>query len=124
MRSLFLMDDQATQLTKKEKILYALIVLFIFTFYLPKVPVINNIVIGVFSLFWFFYNSFAEKLNLLRRRKEVILMVLFYVQHIISALLSNDQQEGFSWVIIRLPLLVFPVTLGLMYISQPLKERI
>jgi O-antigen ligase len=124
MRSLFLMDDQATQLTKKEKILYALIVLFIITFYLPGIPVVNNIVIGGIALFWFFYNSFSEKLNLLRRRKEVILMVLFYVQHIISALLSNNQQEGFSWVIIRLPLLAFPVTIGLMYISQPLKERI
>ena len=124
MRSLFLMDDQATQLTKKEKILYALIVLFIITFYLPRVPAINNIVIGGMSLFCFFFNSFREKLSLLRRRKEIILMVLFYVQHIISAFLSNNQQEGFSWVVMRLPLLAFPITIGLIYIRQPLKEGI
>lgn len=124
MRSLFLMDDQASQLTKKEKILYALIVLFIITFYLPRVPAINNIVIGGMSLLCFFFNSFREKLSLLRRRKEIILMVLFYVQHIISAFLSNNRQEGFSWVVMRLPLLAFPITIGLIYIRQPLKERI
>lgn len=124
MRSLFLMDDQAALLTGKEKILYASIGLFLLTFFLPHMVVVNNIIIGIFAFFTFFYSSFREKAALLKQRKEIILMVLFYLQHIISSLCSHDQAEGFSWTVIRMPLLVFPVTLGVLYIRQEVKERI
>jgi O-antigen ligase len=124
MRSLFLMDDQAALLNRKEKILYGLVVLFIVTFYMPHMPVVNNIAVALISLFWFFYNSFRDKLNLAKQRKEVILMVLFYLQHIISTIFSHNRQEGISWTTIRLPLLVFPVTIGLMYIRGEVKERL
>jgi O-antigen ligase len=124
MRSLFLMDDQAGLLTVKDKILYILVVIFIITFYPDHNEVVNNVAVGLIALYSFFYNSFSEKLYLLRRRKEIVAMVLFYLLHIVSALVSKDVAEGFSWVVIRLPLMAFPVTLGLMYIKQALRERI
>ncbi|HUP13659.1 MAG TPA: O-antigen ligase family protein, partial [Niastella sp.] len=70
------------------------------------------------------YNSFREKFLLLRKRKEVVAIVLFYLLHIISSLLSDDVSEGFSWVLIRMPLFVLPVSLGLVYLKKALKERI
>ena len=125
MRSLFLMDDQAGLLTVKDKILYGLVVMFLITFYPDHMVVVNNIVVGLLSIYSvFFYNSFREKYELLRRRKEIIGMVLFYLLHIVSMFLSKDRAEGFSWVVIRLPLLAFPIILGLLYIEQALKERI
>jgi len=124
MRFLFLMDSKSGLLSVKDKILYTLIVIFFITFYLPYWPAINNIVIGCIALFSFFYNSFREKFDLLAKRKELILMILFYLVHIISSFLSHDQHEGFSWTTMRMPLLVFPIIIGLLYIGQELKERI
>ena len=125
MRSLFLMDDQAGFLTVKDKILYVLVVMFLISFYPDHMAVVNNIVIGLISIYSvFIYNSFREKYELLRQRKEIIGMVLFYLLHVVSMFLSKDRAEGFSWVVIRLPLLAFPVIFGLLYIKQALKERI
>lgn len=125
MRSLFLKDAQAGLLTVKDKILYVLIVMFIVSFYPDHMVVVNNIVLALLSSYCFFlYSSFREKLNLLRKRKEVAVMLAFYILHIVSAFLSNDQAEGFSWVVIRMPLFVFPISMGLVYIKQELKERV
>jgi O-antigen ligase len=125
MRSLFLLDDQAGLLTVKDKILYALVGIFLISFFPDHMIVVNNVVLILLCTYCFFiYNSFREKFNLLRKRKEVAAMVLFYLLHIVSSLLSNDVQEGFSWVLIRMPLFVFPVSLGLVFVKQALKERI
>lgn len=125
MRSLLLMDDKAGLLTIKDKILYILVIIFLVTFYPPRIPVLNVVAVVLLSLYCFFvYNSFGEKISLLRRRKEVAAMAIFYLLHIVSSFFSKDQAEGFSWVVIRMPLFVFPVSLGLVYIKQTLKERI
>lgn len=125
MRSLFLMDDQAGLLSVKDKILYVLVGIFFITFFPAHMVVVNNIAVILLSVYCFFvYQSFREKLEALRRRREVAVMALFYLLHIVSALLSDDQAEGFSWTVIRMPLFVFPVSIGLVYIKQVLKERI
>jgi O-antigen ligase len=125
MRSLFLKDDQAGLLTVKDKILYVLVVIFLITFYAPKISAINVVAVVLLALYSFFlFSSFREKKYLLLRRKEVVAMALFYVLHIVSSIFSNNRAEGFSWVVIRMPLFVFPVSLGLVYIKQALKERI
>lgn len=125
MRSLFLMDDQAGLLTVKDKILYVLLGIFLISFYPDHMTVVNNVVLILLSIYCFFiYNSFREKFYLLRKRKEVVAMVLFYLMHISSSLLSNNVPEGFSWVVMRMPLFVFPVSLGLVYLKKELKERI
>jgi len=124
MRSLFLLDDKAGVLNLKEKILYVLVVLFFATLYMPHIVTIPNIILGLIALLSFFYNSWREKARLLRQRTEVILIILFYLVHIVSAFLSKNRTEGFTDLGMRLPLLAFPVIFGWMYIRQALKERI
>lgn len=125
MRSLFLMDDQAGSLTVKDKILYVLVIIFFITFYAPYMPAINVVAVVLLAAYPFFlYNSFREKYYLLVRRKEVVAMAAFYILHIVSSFFSKNEAEGFSWTVIRMPLFVFPVSLGLVYIRQELKERI
>jgi O-antigen ligase len=125
MRSLFLMDDQAGLLTIKDKILYVLVAIFLITFYPGHIPSVNVVALCLLSAYCFFiYNSFREKLQLMRRRPEVIAMVLFYALHIISAFLSKNQEEGFSWAVVRMPLFAFPASMGLVFIKQALKERV
>jgi len=125
MRSLFLLDEQAGLLTLKDKLLYVLMVIFFATFYPSHIPSVNVVAVVILSLYCLFiYGSFRENLSLLRQRKEVIAMAAFYLLHIVSSLCSKNVGEGFSWTVIRMPLFVFPVSLGCVYIKQALKERI
>ena len=61
---------------------------------------------------------------MLKQRKELLIILLFFLLNIVSAFLSENQKEGISWVGLRLNLVVIPLTLGTVYIKQALKERI
>lgn len=125
MRSLFLLDGQAGLLTVKDKLLYVLVVIFFVTFYPAHIPSVNVVAVVILSLYSFFiYGSFREKRQLLRQRKEVVAMAAFYLLHIVSSLCSKNVAEGFSWTVMRMPLFVFPVSMGFIYIKRMLKERI
>jgi O-antigen ligase len=111
--------------TGKERILYLLVFVFFLTLYFPFSPVVNNICIGLlFSYSFFFYNSFAEKLQLLKRRKSVIAMLLFYLLHVAGFFFSANRQEARALLEMRSPLLLFPLSLGTIVISRQLKIRL
>ena len=124
MRSILLLDPEAKIFSIKEKALYFLFAAFFISLALPDMPVVQNVVIGGIILLSLFYNSFSEKGRLLKERKEILLMILFYVLHLISAFFSANRQEAVTMLALRLPLLVFPLTIGLLYIREGLKERI
>jgi hypothetical protein len=86
MRSLVLADPRGMTFSRNEKILYFLITAFFISLFLPGMPVINNIFTGAILLHSFFYNTFAAKKQLLRQRKAILFMLLFFLLHIISAL--------------------------------------
>ncbi|WEK37588.1 MAG: O-antigen ligase family protein [Candidatus Pseudobacter hemicellulosilyticus] len=124
MRTLFLKDETGTDFSRKEKMLYVLIAGFFISFYLRSHPVINNSVIGLLFIFSFYYNGLREKVRLLWQRKAVLLMLLFFLLHLISSLFSSNKQEALDMLALRSPLLLFPVSLGLIVISGKLKDRI
>src|SRR5258708_25982264 len=124
MRSILLLDPIGKTFAIKEKILYFGVAAFFISLLLPDMPVINNIVTGAIILNCFLYNPFAEKKQLLWKRKEIFFMILFYGLHIVSALISADRQEGMEMLVLRVPLLVFPLSIGLIVIREELKDRI
>jgi O-antigen ligase len=124
MQSLFLLDPKAGAFALKEKIFYFLVVVFFITLFLPDMPVLNNITVGAILLHSFFFNSLAEKRRLIRQRREISFMLLFYLFQIASALLSANKQEGLNMLVLRLPLLLFPLAIGLLEIRPALKDRI
>jgi O-antigen ligase len=124
MRSILLLDPAAKIFSLREKALYFSIVAFFCTLVLPDMPVVNNIIIGGLVLVSLLYNPFSEKVRLLKQRKEILFMILFYLLHIISAFFSHNRQEALVMLALRVPLLVFPVSLGLLYIREELKDRI
>jgi O-antigen ligase len=87
-------------------------------------PVVNNLLIAAIFAYCLFYNTPAEKWRLLRSRPAIILMLLFFLLQIISAAASTNRQEGLSMLALRSPLLVLPLSLGLITIRQALKLRI
>jgi O-antigen ligase len=124
MRSILLLDPTAKIFSLKEKTLYFLIAAFFISLFLPDMPVINNAVIGGIILLSLFYNPFPEKGRFLKERKEVLLMVIFYLLHLLSALFSVNKHEALVMLAMRVPLLIFPLTIGLLYIREELKDRI
>jgi len=124
MRSLFLLDLEGRDFTRNEKILYFLLMGFFITLYLPRMPVINNIFIGLIFVHSFFYNDRAEKKKLLKERRALVFMLVFFGLHILSAIFSSNRQEAVNMLGLRSPLLLFPLSLGLLYIRKELKFRI
>ena len=108
----------------KEKVLYGLTAGFFITLLLPDAPVINNIFTGGLFVFSWFYGRPSEKWRMLGQRKEIVFMLLFYLLHIVSAFLSHNRQEAFTMLVLRLPLLVFPLSWGLLFVRAAVKDRI
>src|SRR5450432_636040 len=124
MRSILLLDLEGKDFTRNEKILYFLLAGFFITLYLPRMPVVNNLFIAGIFVHCFFFNSWAEKKQLLQERKELFFIFAFFGFHILSAIFSTNRQEGLSMLGMRIPLLLFPLSLGLIYIHAALKYRI
>ena len=124
MRSLLLLDPAARIFSLRERLLYFGIAAFFISLFLPDMPVINNVTIGGLFLVSLIYNPFAEKVQLLRQRKEIALMILFFVWHIVSGIISHNHREALVMLALRLPLLVFPLSIGLIFIRGELKDRI
>ncbi|HVU55834.1 MAG TPA: O-antigen ligase family protein [Puia sp.] len=124
MKALLLLDFTGKVFSRKEKILYWLLSAFFVSLFLPEMPVVNNTLIIAIALDCCFFNSWSEKARLLRRRKEMLFMILFYLLQVVSALLSANKDEAMVMLVRRLPLLVFPLFIGLLYIREELKDRI
>jgi O-antigen ligase len=123
MNAFFLLDQTGKTFAKKEKLLYFLLAALVVSFFLPDMPVVGNIFIGAIMFHSFFYNSWAEKKQLLLQRKGIFLMLIFFLFNIVSAFISANLQEGMSMLVLRLPLLIFPLCIGLIYIREELKDR-
>ncbi len=121
---LFSFSISGNEFSQKENILYFLLTGFFITLYLPGMPVVNNLFIGLIFIFSFAYNTLTDKIRLLKQRPAIILMILFYLLLVISALVSQNQHEGWQILGMRSPLILFPVAIGTLTIRSKLKDRI
>lgn len=124
MKTLFLSDAMAAAFTKKERTFYFLLLFFFFALYMPGVDWLYNVGMWLIFVGSFFYNTPREKWEILKKRKAVLLLIVFFLLNFASGLLSHNSKEGISWIGIRISFLVFPVAIGSVFISQLLKERI
>jgi len=97
------------EMTRKEKILFILILFFLSTLFVPWILLINVIAASLLGLFAFVFNSWKEKWLTFKERKHIRWMFLFFIMIIISVLLSSNFEKGFRYLDPRLPLLYFPV---------------
>lgn len=108
----------------RDRIFFILTALFLITLFIPHIQAVNSICIGAMFVYSFFVNTLREKWALLKERKAVQLMLAFFLLHIISACFSNNSKEGWELVVLRLPLLLFPATFGLIVVGEHLKRRL
>jgi len=128
------------KMNKKEKILFVLILFFLTTLFLPWLKLANifaAIFLGVYS---FFFNSFGEnslrirkenlsgafkeKWQLLKERKYLSWMFLFFIMVVASVLLSSNFHKGLRYLDPRLPLAYFPMSIGLLQLKKEFKDKI
>lgn len=110
--------------TIKEDILTILVILFFVTFFFPLYPVVCNLFIGAIFVFSFFFNSLREKWALLKDRKAVFFICAYYLLQVVSAFLSANKDEAFTMLGMRVPLILFPIALGTIYIRPALFNRL
>ena len=69
-------------------------------------------------------DSFNQKWRLLKERKYLLWMFLFFIMVVISVFLSSNFHKGLRYMDPRLPLAYFPLSVGLLQLKKEFKEKI
>lgn len=109
--------------TLKEHLLLAGLTAFFISLFLPDMPVVGNILVALLFIHCFFYDSIAHRLQYLRSRPMLLLLLLFYAMQLISAALSANHHEAIKLIVRRCPLAVFPLSIGSIFIPARLYRR-
>ena len=111
-------------MTNKEKILFALILGFLTTLFFPRFRLLDILAVMLLVLYPFFFNSWKEKWQLLKKRKHLLWMFAFFIMVAISVLLSANFHKGLRYLDPRLPLLYFPASIGLLELRKGFREKV
>jgi len=109
---------------RKDRWLSTLLLLFTASFFISFLVPLKFFILGLLVLYTLFHNSWSEKLTLLKDRKYLWFMLAFFAFIILSLLLSTNREAGLRSLQLRLPLLLFPLSLGLVKLSKPGKDKI
>lgn len=124
MRMVDYICENTFTMTKKEKILFILVLFFLTTLFLPWLKMVNVFAASILCLYAFFFNSWKEKRQVFKKRKYLLWMFIFFVMVVISVLLSSNFQRGLRYLDPRLPLIYFPLTVGLLELRKEFKEKL
>ena len=109
---------------RKEKILFGLILFFLFTLFFPR-PVIVTILAPVALIVCaLFFSSAKEKWALLKQRRYLQVMLLFFAVVLVSVFLSSDSAKAFKFLDSRLALFYLPLTIGTLHLSREYRNKI
>jgi O-antigen ligase len=111
-------------MTKKEKLLYILILFFLATLFLPWLPVLSVLAAAALVVCGLAFSRVSEKKELFRQRKHLWGMLLFFAMIITSVLLSENFDKGLRYLDPRLPLLFFPVSIGTLALKREFRDKV
>lgn len=107
----------------RHKLFLAAVYLFTAALFFPSLQFLNFITTAILVISALSFNSFSEKLIILKQRKVLWWMLLFISLIFISISLSTNKHSAFRYLDSRLPLLYFPLSLGLISISKELRKK-
>lgn len=108
----------------RQKLFLLAIYFFMIFLFFPSLQALNFFSTVFLVITALSQNSLKEKLALLRERKFIIGMLFFFFLIFISVLLSNNRRSAFHFLDPRLPLLYFPVSIGLVNIEKELYKKV
>ena len=109
---------------KKENILYGLILFFLVVLFLPRFQLLNIIATASLVIYSFSLSSFNEKWQAIKERRHLQVMLFFFVIIGISMLLSKNTDKAFRFLDPRLPLLYFPLTIGVLQLDASFRRKV
>ena len=111
-------------LKKRENIFAAIVLFFVASLFFSFAVALKVFTMGLLVLSALLYNSTEQKFILLKERKYVWFMLAFAGLLIISFLLSQNQADGSRFLQLRLPVFLFPISLGLVHITKKQRNKI
>ena len=111
-------------MSRKEQVLFGLILFFLFTLFFPK-PVLLTILAPVaLILYTFIFNPFKEKWTLFKQRKHLQGMLLFFAMVLVSVFLSSDLDKALNFLDGRLALFYFPIVIGTLPLRKAFRDKV
>ena len=111
-------------MSKKEQVLFGLILFFLFTLFFPK-PVLLTILAPVaLILYTFIFNPFKEKWLLFKQRRHLQGMLLFFAMVLVSVFLSSDLDKALNFLDGRLALFYFPIVIGTLPLRKEFRDKV
>jgi O-antigen ligase len=109
---------------KKDALLYGFSLLFFISLFLSRFVTVYVIAMGVLVVVSFGYSPFQEKIQLLKSRKHIWFKLGFAGMLIASFLFSENRHAGIRALELRAPLLVFPLSIGLLNLTKEFRNKI
>ena len=109
---------------KREKIPALVVLLFIASLFFPFAVALKVFTMGLLVLTAILYNAPAEKWVLLKERKYIWFMLAFAIIMLLSTIFSDNRADGFRAIQLRLPLFLFPISLGLIHITKVQRNKV
>lgn len=111
-------------MSKKEKVLLGLILFYLFTLFFPKLVILTIVSVIALLLYSIFYSSVKEKWALLKERRHLQGMLLFFGWIVISVLLSSNTNKALSFLDPRLALFYFPLCIGTLQLRKRFSNNV
>lgn len=118
------MQNDLIKAPLREKFLFIFSLLFILGLFIPSLVFLNAFAIAGLLLSSFLSSPLREKFQLLRERSWVVAMLLFFCWIGLSVLLSHDSRAALRALDPRLPLLYFPISIGLVKLSKTRRNQV
>lgn len=109
---------------KRKTVLLILFLLFFFSFFHRYFTVANYFFMGAVIITTWATNSFKEKVSVFRQGKHIWFMLAFFMVLIFSFLASQNKEDGLHFLLRRMPLLLFPLSIGLIQLTRELRDRV
>jgi len=110
---------------KKERVLLISFFLFFISLFITRLVYAYTAgmsVLGAVALFY--YTTYQEKVQLFRERNYLRFMFAFVVILIFSYIDSDNKSAGTQFLLRRIPLLIFPFTIGLISLNKKQRDTI
>lgn len=111
-------------MSKKEKVLLGLILFFLFTLFFPRPVILTIVAPALLVLYSLAFSSFKEKWTMLKQRRYLQGMLLFFGVVLVSVLLSSDLDKALNFLDPRLALFYLPLTIGTLQLRKEFRDNV
>ena len=109
---------------KREHLIIPCCLLFIASLFLSVAVALKVITMGLVILAALINNPIRQKIHLLNERKAIWFMLAFAVLLFTSSFFSSNHHAASRFVQLRLPLVLFPLSIGLIQLSKDQRNKI